>query len=389
MLKILFLYSLRNLLTRYTTTLLTALGMALVVFVFSSLLMLSEGLQKTLVETGSTDNVVVIRKGSTTEVQSGIDRDQAALIETQPEIAFGSQGRRMTAKEVVVLITLPKRGSNIVSNVVLRGISKSSLTLRPQVRLMAGRLPRRGSLEIISGQSIAERFQGVVAGESLTFANRRWQIVGIFDAGKTGFASEIWGDVDQFMQAFRRPVYSSVLFKLRDPADFNAVRTRLESDPRLTVDTKREMAYYQEQSKAMAKFLKILGVSLTLIFSIGAVIGALITMYASVANRIAEIGTLRALGFQKTSILAAFLAEALFLGLIGAVVGLIPASLLQLVDISTTNFQTFSELAFSFHLTADIIWKSLVFSLTMGFAGGLLPALRAARMNIINALRAG
>ena len=217
---------------------------------------------------------------------------------------------------------------------------------------------------------------------------RDWTVVGIFDAGNTGFSSEIWGDVDQLMQAFRRPVYSSVIFKLRDAAEFDRVKARLEADPRLTVEAKREIRFYADQSEAMATFLNILGVTLTVIFSLGAVIGAMIAMYAAVANRITEIGTLRALGFQRRSILGAFILESLFLGLLGGVVGVFFASFMQLVTISTMNWQTFSELAFSFTLTPRIIGASLVFSLVMGFVGGLLPAFRAARMNIVDSLRA-
>ncbi|HMN02678.1 MULTISPECIES: ABC transporter permease [Geobacter] len=380
-------YSLRNLWTRRLTTVLTASGMALVVFVFAATLMLSEGLRKTLVDTGSWDNVVVIRKSAQTEVQSGVDRSQAAIVETQPEVAM-AEGQRLVAKELVVLISLPKRGTGKPSNVVIRGIGAPSLLLRPQVKLREGRMPRPGSAEIIAGASIAKRFQGGGIGETLRFGMRDWTVVGIFDAGNTGFSSEIWGDVDQLMQAFRRPVYSSVIFKLRDAAEFDRVKARLEADPRLTVEAKREIRFYADQSEAMATFLNILGVTLTVIFSLGAVIGAMITMYAAVANRITEIGTLRALGFQRRSILGAFILEALFLGLLGGVVGIFFASFMQLVTISTMNWQTFSELAFSFTLTPRIIGASLVFSLVMGFVGGLLPAFRAARMNIVDALRA-
>jgi putative ABC transport system permease protein len=384
--KIPLLYSLRNLWTRRLTTFLTASGMALVVFVFAAILMLSEGLRKTLVETGSYDNVVVIRKASVSEVQSGVNRLQASIVETQPEIALGSEGQRLLAKELVVLITLPRRGSDKPANVVIRGIGGSSLALRPQVKLIEGRMPRQGSSEIIAGQSIAKRFKGGGVGETLRFAMRDWTVVGVFDAGNTGFSSEIWGDADQLMQAFRRPVYSSVIFKLRDSSEFETVKSRLEHDPRLTLDALRETEYYEKQSEMMAKFLRILGISLTLIFSIGAIIGAMITMYAAVANRTSEIGTMRALGFQRVSILTSFLMESLFLAFIGGCIGLFFASFLQLFTVSTMNWQTFSELAFSFSLTFKIIYLSLLFALVMGFVGGLLPAFRAARMNIVDAL---
>lgn len=380
-------YSFRNLWTRRLTTALTAGGMALVVFVFASVLMLAEGLRKTLVETGSYDNVVVIRKASKSEVQSGVERDQAAIIEVQPEVAVGPDGGRLLAKELVVLISLPKRGTDKPANVVIRGVSEASLHLRPQVKIIEGRMPRPGSSEIIAGKSIAQRFKGGGIGETLRFGMRDWTVVGIFDAGNTGFNSEIWGDADQLMQAFRRPVYSSVIFKLEDPARFEAFKQRIESDPRLTVEAKRETEYYREQSEMMAKFLRILGMSLTMIFSLGAIIGAMITMYAAVATRTGEIGTLRALGFQRRSILAAFVTESLFLGFVGGCAGLFFASFMQLITISTMNFQTFSELAFSFTLTADIVVRSLLFSLIMGFVGGVLPAMRAARMNIVDSLR--
>jgi len=217
---------------------------------------------------------------------------------------------------------------------------------------------------------------------------REWKVVGVFDAGNTGFNSEVWGDADQLMQTFRRYAYSSVIFKLRDPSQFDVVKKRIENDPRLTLEAKRENRYYAEQSEMMATFLRILGTSLTIIFSLGAIIGAMITMYAAVSTRTSEIGTMRALGFQRKSILSAFLFEALLLGLIGGLIGLFFASFLRFLTVSTMNFQTFSELAFDFTLTFDIAWKAIAFSLIMGFVGGVLPAVRASRMNIIESLRA-
>jgi len=365
----------------------TASGMALVVFVFAAILMLAQGLQQTLVQTGSEDNVIVIRRASGSEVQSGIDRYQASIVETDPVVSIGADGERLLAKEVVVLITLPKKGGSGLSNVTIRGIADRSLKLRPQVKLIRGRIPKAGSAEIMAGQSVLKRFDGVDIGESLRFGARDWTVVGVFEAGNTGFSSEIWGDSDQLMQAFRRPAYSSILFKMRDQNELDVVKARLEADPRLTVDAKRETRYYEEQSEMMAKFLRILGISLTVIFSLGAIIGAMITMYTAVANRIGEIGTLRALGFQRASILGAFLIEAMFLGLIGGSAGLIIASLMRFVSISTVNFQTFSELEFSFALNFEIVYMALAFSLIMGFVGGVLPAIRASRMKIVDALR--
>ena len=381
-------YIARNLAARKLTTLLTAGGMALVVFVFATVLMLEEGLRKTLVETGSPDNVVITRRSAGTEVQSVIDREQAAIVENQPEVAYSANGLRLASKETIVLISLAKRSSDKASNVLIRGVGQKGIELRPQVEIAEGRMFRPGSTEIIAGKSVAERYKGAGVGESLRFGQREWTVVGIMDAGKTGFDSEIWGDVDQLMQAFRRPVYSSVILKLNDPAMFSELKTRIENDPRLTLEVKQESVFYAEQSQLLANFIRYLGMILSIIFSVGAIIGAMITMYASVANRATEIGTLRALGFRRKNILAAFLLEALMLGAAGGVVGLVLASFMQFFTISTMNWQSFSELAFSFTLNGAIIIKSLAFALIMGVAGGFLPAARAARLSIVDSLRA-
>jgi len=381
-------YVARNLSARKVTTALTAGGLALVVYVFATVLMLDEGLRKTLVDTGSWDNVVVIRRASETEVQSGVDRDQAAVVASQPEIAIAGGGAPMVSKETVVLISLNKRGSDKPSNVVIRGVGPQAALLRPQVKIVEGRMFRPGSSEIIAGRSIAGRFAGAGIGERLRFGLRDWTVVGLFDAGGSGFDSEIWGDCDQLMQAFRRNVYSSVIFRLADAESFDTVKARLEADPRLTVGAKRETVYYAEQSEQLSAFIRYLGITLSVIFSSGAIIGAMITMYASVATRTGEIGTLRALGFRRRSILWAFLLESLLMGAIGGAAGIGLASLMQWVSFSTTNFQTFSELAFSFTLTAKIVVQSMIFALVMGLLGGFLPASRAARLKIVDALRA-
>ncbi len=383
-----FSYIARNVAARKLTTALTAGGMALVVYVFATVLMLAAGLEQTLVATGKEDNVVVIRRGAQTEVQSGIDRRQASVVASLPDIAIGQDGERMISKEPVVLINLPKRDSLKPSNVVIRGVTPAGLALRPQVRIVEGRMFRPGTSEVIAGRSIARAFQGAGVGETLRFASRDWTVVGVFDAGRTGFDSEIWGDAEQMLQAFRRLGFSAVIFKLADADRFDAVKAEIESDPRLTLEAKRETRFYADQSEALSKFISYLGTTISVIFSIGAIIGAMITMYASVASRTAEIGTLRALGFSRAAILVAFLVEALLLGLLGGIVGLAAASLMQAIQISTMNFQTFAEIAFSFTLTPAIIAASLGFALLMGFVGGFLPAARAARMKIVDALRA-
>jgi len=381
-------YSYRNLLARRLTTALTALGMALVIFVFSAVLMLSEGLRRTLVATGSPDNVVVLRAGSETEVQSSIDRTQAGIIGAQPEIALDLEGRKLVADEAIILVNLTKRETKTPANVIIRGVQPLSLPLRREVKLAAGRFPRPGSTELMAGIQIAQRFQGAGLGENLRFAMRTWQVVGVFDAGNTGFSSEIWGDVEQLLQAFRRTIFSSVIFRLQDPGAFLQVKSRLEGDPRLPVQVLREVDMYEAQSRRLATFIRLLGLVLTGIFSVGAVLGAMVTMYAQVGARTAEIGTMRALGFQRGHILLAFLLESMFLGLLGWILGLLPASLLNFITLSTINWSSFAELSFKFTLTPGIMVRSLVFGVGMGLLGGVLPAIKAARLPLLDALRA-
>jgi ABC-type lipoprotein release transport system permease subunit len=272
--------------------------------------------------------------------------------------------------------------------VVIRGVTSAGLALRSQVHLVEGTMPRPGTAEIITGKAIARSFRGAGIGETMRFGSRDWTVVGIFDAGNTAFDSEIWGDAEQMMQSFRRLAYSSIVLRLADRDRFEAVKHEIESNPRLTLEAKREREFYAEQSAALSKFISYLGSGISAIFSIGAIIGAMITMYASVASRTAEIGTLRALGFSRASILAAFLIESLLLGLLGGIVGLVGAAFMQALRISTVNFQTFAEIAFGFAMTPLIVVASLAFALAMGFIGGFLPAARAARMKIVDALRA-
>lgn len=382
-------YSWRNLRTRRLTTILTAGGMALVVFVFTATLMLAEGLRQTLVATGSPGNAIVLRKGSETEVQSGLERVAASAMTTRSEIAVGVDGQGVAARESVVLMGLTKKSTGKTSNVVIRGMDAASLPLRPQVRVVSGRVPRFGTPEIMVGAVVAKGFTGAGLGQSLRFGKRDWPIVGIFDAGATGFSSEIWGDANQLMPAFGRNAYSIVLVGLREPGLFDAYKEAIEADPRLQAEVWRETRYYEKQSDMMRKFLTVLGVALTAIFSLGAMIGAMITMYSAVANRVPEIGTLRAIGFTRASILIAFLLESMLLGLLGGVAGVGLAAGLSFVTFSTTNFQTFSELSFKFSLTSWIVGLSLAFSLVMGVVGGFFPAVRAARLNIVAALREG
>src|SRR5256714_1154741 len=278
-----FSYIWRSLWARRLTTTLTLGGVALVVFVFAGVLMLARGLEATLVDTGSPQNAIVLRRSAGSELVSQIDRGTASVLETQPEVAPAKDGRPLLSREGVVVINLYKKTTNGMSNVVVRGVSPQAFELRPGFRVTQGRPFQFGTHEIVVGKNIADRFKGVAVGAELSFGGDRWTVVGIADAGGTGFDSEIWGDADQLMQAFGRPVYSSVTFRLRDPGAFNAVKARLQADPRSqSLELKREQDFYREQSQAMAKFIKILGLVVTTIFSVGAMIGAMITMYAAV-----------------------------------------------------------------------------------------------------------
>jgi putative ABC transport system permease protein len=334
-------YSYRNLLARRLTTFLTAAGMALVVFVFAAVLMLSEGLRRTLVATGSYDNAVVLRAGSESEVQSAVDRTQAGIVGAQAEVAMDQEGRRLVADEAIVLVNLPKREGGKMANVIIRGVQSVSPELRREVRLASGRFLQPGSTEIVAGVQIARRFQGAGLGETLRFAMRTWRVVGVMDAGNTGFSSEIWGDVETLLQAFRRTTFSSVILRLRDPRDFAALKARLESDPRLPVQVLREVEFYEAQSRRLATFIRLLGLVLT----------------------------------------------AMLLGFLGWLLGLIPASLLNFITLSTINWSSFAELSFKFALTPGILVKSLLFGVGMGLVGGLLPSLKAARLPLLEALR--
>jgi putative ABC transport system permease protein len=387
--KIPFSYIWRSLWARRLTTALTVGGVALVVFVFAGVLMLARGLEATLVETGSADNVIVVRRSATSELSSQVDRATADALEAESGVGRAADGRPLLSREVMLIINLYKKKSGALGNVSTRGVSPRALELRHGTRIIQGRPFQFGTHEVVVGKSIASQFKGVTLGAELAFAGDRWTVVGIMDAGGTAFDSEIWGDVDQFQQAAGRPVYSSLTFRLADAGQFDQLKTRLQADPRFqSVELKHERDYYREQSQTLAKFIRILGLVVTTIFSFGAMIGAMITMYAAVANRTVEVGTLRALGFRRRSVLTAFLVESVMLALVGGALGVALAALLSFGRISIVNFQSFSEIGFGFALSLGVIRSALLFALVMGVIGGFLPAVRASRLNIVNALRA-
>ncbi|MFN8389624.1 MAG: ABC transporter permease [Bdellovibrionota bacterium] len=381
-------YSVRHLRVRKLQAAMTVFGIALVVFVFSATLMLAEGLKQTLSATGSPANVIVLRTGAQNEIQSGISREHAAIVLTDPAVDHGPSSSTAATSDVVVLVSLRKRSDGQTSNVNIRGVTGGALEVHPAVHIVEGRLPSPGTREVMIGTAIHKKFLGTDVGQTLRLVGSDWLITGIFDAGNTAFSSEVWGDADVMMPAFRRDRFSSVTFRMSQGTDFEALRDKLQNDRRLSVTVQREAEFYESQSRSLSLFIQILGGFISVVFSLGAIVGAMITMYSSVANRTREIGVLRALGFSRGLIFRAFTKECVLISLLGGAIGIVVASLLQWFTLATTNFATFSEVAFGFNLTPRIILSAFVFAAVMGFVGGALPALRAARIGIVQALRA-
>lgn len=386
MARIPFVYNVRNLGQRRVSTALTALGIALVAWVFIFTLALAGGFEAALRSTGSPDNAIVVRSGSTAELTSIVTRDVAAAVQSQPEIARAPDGLPLATSELVVVWNLPRK-SGTSTNVVVRGVGRKSAALRPNVRLVAGRMFRPGLDEIVVGKMVAERFQNCSVGDRLKLSGREWSVVGVFDAGGTSYDSEIWGDVELFMPVFDRPVYQSVILRLDDRAHLPALEKRLEADPRMSVAVHREDEFYAAQSGLLAQLLRTLGVFVTLIMALGAVFGALNTMYASVGARTREIGTLRAIGFGRGAVLLSVLVESTLLALLGGVIGCLLALPVRSFTTGTMSFATFSELAFRFDVTPGMLLAGLVFSALMGLVGGFFPARKAASMEVVEALR--
>jgi ABC-type antimicrobial peptide transport system permease subunit len=388
--KIPFKYTFRNFKARKLTAVITVTGIALVVFVFAAALMMAYGVEKTLVSTGTSDNVMILRKSSQGEISSIIDGDTQNLVRTLPHVAKAPDGNLLVSPEPVVIINLEiKKGG--MSNITVRGVSQMVYQLRPQVKIISGRLFNPSLRELIVGKSINKKFEGTNIGDKIKFAGDMWTIVGIFEANGSGFESEFWGDNQQLLSAFNRGTSVSTLtLKLDNINNLAGFKKAFQADRRLQeFEPKIEQKYFAEQSEILAGFIRILGIFITIIFSFGATIGAMITMYAAVANRTVEIGTLRSLGFKRRSILTAFLFESMLIALIGGAIGIFLASFLQFFSISTLNWNSFSELAFSFSLSPTIIISSIIFSIFMGLLGGFLPSVRAARLNIVSALRGG
>lgn len=382
-------YNFRSLLVRRTTSLAAAGGIALVVFVWASADMLAEGVKKTLASSGRVDQAIVMRKGSDAELNSGVDEPNVGLILAQPGVAKDDKGRPIGAGEIVVVITADKIGEIGFANVPIRGISERSVELRPALKIVSGRAARPGSDEAIVGVRLKGRFKGFEDGGTVELRkNRNLKVVGFFEDEGSSYESEVWADVDTVRSAFgREGIVSSVRVRLESPAKLDAFRLAVESDKNLGFSALGEKPYYEKQSEGISKFINYLGKTVAVIAAFGASLGAMITMYASVANRTREIGTLRALGFSRRSILAAFLIESTFLALVGGAIGALASLSMKSVRFSMVNFATFSEVVFSFEPTVAILGWAVAFACILGVVGGFLPAWRAARTSPVQAMR--
>lgn len=383
-------YNIRSLTVRKTTTIAAGLGVALVAFVFSTAVMLSKGIQRTLSKSGSADVAVVLRKGSDVELSSSVEDPQVGLVLAGPGVKKDESGAPIGVSEVVVVIALDKLGTDGgVSNVQVRGVPDNVLKMRPSVRVVAGRQPRPGTDEGMVGKAILGRFRGLDIGQSFELRKgRSVRVVGAFEDDGSSFESEVWCDRDTLRAAFgREGVVSSVRVRLQSPALYDAFEAFVEKDKQLGLESFREPEYYNKQSEGMAKFVVVLGQMIAMFFSIGAMIGAMITMHASVADREREIGTLRALGFSRVGILFSFLLESLMLAVAGGAVGALASMVMGFVRFSMINFQSWSEMVFTFEPHPRIVMSALINAAMMGLFGGFLPAIRAARVSPVRAMR--
>jgi putative ABC transport system permease protein len=381
-------YNLRNLVVRRTTTLATAGGLALVVFVFATVLMLGHGIRKAFGRSASPDVAIILRKGSDNEMSSAVDEKDVNLVVAQAQ-QVGASRTPAGVGEIVVVIISNKLGTDGVSNITVRGVTEDVMKFRTSAKLVDGRMPNPGSDEVLIGAGLRGRFEGMDLGRSFDLKkNRPVKVVGVFSDEGSSFESEVWADVHAVRQAFgREGVVSSVRVRLDSDGKFEAFKALVEQNRQLGLLVMRESDYYEKQSEMTATFLTALGVMIAVFFSLGAMIGAMITMHAQVANRQREIGTLRALGFSRRSILFSFLLESLVLALGGGAVGALASMAMSFVRITTLNANTWSEIVFTFEPTAPILVRSLVLAGVMGLLGGFLPAVRAARVSPIEAMR--
>ena len=380
-------YNVRSVLGRPWSTLATAFGIGMVVAILVLALALATGFQAAVVSTGSPDNVIVLRKGADSELSSGIGREAANIVKSLPDVAQSAEGSPLVSPELLVVINQDRKQGKGSSNVTIRGVDREGLALRSGIRIYDGRDVSPGAAELIVGKRIADRFEGFGIGQRVKLEQRLFTVVGHFSAGGTGFESEVWGQNAVFMPVLRED-FQSVTFRMKDPARFAAIKKELESDPRLGVQVKRESEYYADLAGPLATTMRVLGVFIVLIMAVGALFAAMNTMFASIGSRSREIATMLTLGFGKGSILVAFMIESILIALLGGVIGCLLALPVNGTATSTTNFSTFSEIAFAFRITPAALIAGMVFALGLGVVGGLLPAWKASRHPLAAAMRA-
>jgi putative ABC transport system permease protein len=381
-------YNVRSVRQRWASVIVAVLGIAGTVGVFVAMLSMARGFKATLVGSGSPDNALVLRAGAPSEMESAVNLDQVKVIEDAPGVARGKEGP-LVSPEVVVVAGFPLKTTGTDANVEVRGVSAQVLGVRNNVKVVAGRFFTPGLNELVVGSFVASTYAGFDLGDTVKFGGGTWKVVGVFDAGGSAFDSELWCDAKVLNQVYRRPdnIFQSVTVHLTSPSAYERFKDALSVDPRLTVSVSREVEYYEKQSRQLTRLITILGGLVAFVMGIGAVFGALNTMYSAVAERGREIATMRALGFGAISVVTSFVFESLFVALIGGVIGCIAVLPINGMTTGTLNWATFSHLAFAFKITPDLLVMGVLFALLMGFVGGLPPALRAARRPVAVALR--
>ncbi|MCI0660383.1 MAG: ABC transporter permease [Acidobacteria bacterium] len=380
-------YNLRNLFVRKTTTLFTAGSIALTVAVFLTMMALVNGLRSAFISTGNQRNMIVLRQNADTETNSTVAPADFQKVKYLDGIEHDGMGMANASAETIILINLPRVDNPAGSNIMIRGLSEMGRALRPHVQIKEGRWFRPGSREVVVSEATSQRFVNTKIGERMRFGKSDWSVVGIFTAGGTAYDSEIWCDVNQLMNDYNRTIYSSIIAETRDEQTLARLAERVKEDRNLRLDAMSETAYYAKQTTS-ALPVQILGIFIAVLMAVGAAFAAMNAMYTAVANRTREIGTLRVLGFSRFSILLSFAIESVFLSFLGGIIGCLVALPINGMTTGTTNFSTFSEIAFQFQVSRELIMVGLIFSALIGLVGGSLPAFKAARENIVNALRA-
>jgi putative ABC transport system permease protein len=382
-------YNFRSIRARWTSTIVAILGIAGTVGVFVAMLSLARGFRATLVSSGSPGNALVMRAGSTAEMMGGITLDSIKVLQDAPGIARDASGRPILTQDVVGVIPVPLISTGTDANVQVRGVSPNVLQVRTFAKIAQGRMFQPGLSELVVGKNASKTYTGLTLGNTVDFAGGHWKVVGIFDAGGSAFDSEIWCDSTILNQVLHRPAYifQSATIHLTSPGTFQTFKDAVTKDPRMNVDVWREIDYYAKQSTTMTRLITVLGGFVAAIMAIGAIFGALNTMYSAVAERGREIATMRAVGFSAWNVILSFLFEALLISFIGGVLGCLVVLPLNGFTTNTMNFQTFSNVAFAFKITLDLLLMGVLFALVMGVIGGLLPAVRAAIQPVSVALR--